>query len=88
MAMVEFKFNIGDKVYLADELKPDVALQAKSHIVEALMGYEIENKYLLKDGHDGWIPEEDLISACDAKSRAISNCHNLIDQIAAREFNA
>ena len=88
MAMVEFKFNIGDKVYLADELKPDVAWRAKCYTVETALHGERGNKYSLAELSTGWILEDRIVPASEAKSLAISNCARLMQQIEALEFKA
>lgn len=89
MAMVEFKFDIGDKVYLADELKPDMVFKAKCYTVETVLHDEAGNKYLLAGLSVGWIFSEDrLVHASEAKKFAISNCFMLTKQIAALEFKA
>ena len=88
MAMVEFKFNIGDKVYLKDDLKPDVAFRAKCYTVETLLYGKSENKYSLAEIATGWILEDWLVPASEAKNFAISNCAKLMQQIAALEFKA
>lgn len=88
MAMVEFKFNIGDKVYLTDELKPDVAFRAKCYTVETVLHGESGNKYSLAELATGWISEDRLVHASEAKNFAISNCAMLMKQIAALEFKA
>ena len=88
MAMVEFKFNIGDKVYLTDELKPDVAFRAKCYTVETVLCGGSGNKYSIAGVAMGWIPEDRLVPASEAKNLAISNCAMLMKQIAALEFKA
>ena len=88
MAMVEFKFNIGDKVYLTDNLKPDVAWRAKGYTVETVLHGESGNKYSLAGLAIGWIPEDRLVPASEARNFAISNCFKLMQQISALEFKA
>lgn len=77
MAMVEFKFDIGDKVYIADELKPEVAWSAKCYTVETVLYGESRNKYLLTGLSTGWIQEDRLVPASEAKNFAISNCASM-----------
>lgn len=88
MAMVEFKFNIGDKVYLADNLKPDVAFRAKCYTVETVLYGESGSKYSLAELAIGWISEDRLVHASNAKKFAISNCFKFMQQIAALEFKS
>lgn len=88
MAMVEFKFDIGDKVYIADELKPEVAWRAKCYTVETVLNGKSGNKYSLAELATGWIQEDRLVPASEAKNFAISNCDMLMKQIAALEFKA
>ncbi len=88
MAMVEFKFNIGDKVYLTDELKPDVAFRARCYTVETVLYGETVNKYSLKELSVVPISEDRLVHASEAKNFAISNCAKLMQQIAALEFKS
>ncbi len=88
MAMVEFKFDIGDKVYLEDDLKPDVAFRAKCYTVETVLYGKSGNKYSLAEIATGWIPEDRLVPASEAKNFAISICSKLMQQIAALEFKA
>jgi hypothetical protein len=88
MAMVEFKFTIGDKVYLTDNLKPDVAFRAKCYTVETVLYSKSGNKYSLEGLAIGWIPEDRLVPASEAKNFAISNCAMLMQQIEALEFKA
>lgn len=88
MAMVEFKFNIGDKVYLTDELlKPDVVWKAKVYSVETVVYSKDETRYSLVE-LAGFYPESRLVFSSEAKNFAISNCAKLMQQIAALEFKA
>ena len=88
MVMVKFKFDVGDKVYLTHELEPYVAHEAKCYTISSLVHEEVGNKYLLTEGHDGWILEENLVAARYAQDRAILNCNRLLREIAALEFEA
>ena len=88
MAMVEFKFDIGDKVYLADSLNPDVAFRAKCYAIETVLYGGSGNKYSLAGLAIGWITEDRLVPASEAKNFAISNCAMLMKQIEALEFKA
>lgn len=88
MAMVEFKFNIGDKVYFTGELlKPDVVWKAKVYSVETVVYSKDETRYSLVE-LAGFYPESRLVFPSEAKKIAISNCFKLMQQITGLKFEA